>query len=261
MQFQPPSQPSWGQPELDPFNSRVQQPQQPSYTQPGQYQQPQFFQQVQQTPQPVQQPLRQPLKAQQKPVNKKVGIGCGVVAVVLVLIIAISVAAQGGANNSSSSSSSSSSNSTTPAAQTTSASDQSTPVDQPTTPDENFGAIKPTHGTPFIGGQISDFLGKYGTPATINQNDASWFLNADGSLILVARDTGGGKVEYLALVTPDNWSQQQIQTYCLGFAPAEYTYDHSSDPYNAQGLYVYNSPSGKFAIHLGQANCWMNPIN
>lgn len=57
--------------------------------------------------------------------NKKVGIGCGAVAVVLVLIIAISVAAQGG------SSTSTPTNSTTPAAQTTLASDQSTP--QPTT--------------------------------------------------------------------------------------------------------------------------------
>jgi hypothetical protein len=60
--------------------------------------------------------------------NKKVAIGCGVVAVVLVLIIVISVAAQGGATTSTPT------DSTTPAAQTTSASDQPTsaPTTQPT---------------------------------------------------------------------------------------------------------------------------------
>ncbi len=125
------------QPEPDPLVARVQQPQQqiqyPSYPQ----QQPFYPPEQQQWLQPPMIPM-QPQKPPKKSVNRKVGIGCGVAAVALVLIIAISIAAQGNAATSSST------NSSTPAAQTTSANDPSTPTPQPTvvTPEPTVSAAE-----------------------------------------------------------------------------------------------------------------------
>lgn len=133
-----------------------------------------------------------------------------------------------------------------------------TPTRAKPTPYSTKPAI--THGQPGIGGPISDFFGKYGSPSSTNGNDAVWLLNQDGSLLLDARNTGAGRVGYLSLTVPDSWSSDQTKTYCLSFAPPAYTLDPSSQPFNAQGLFVYNSPAGKFALHLQTASCWMNTL-
>jgi hypothetical protein len=139
---------------------------------------------------------------------------------------------------------------------------QSTPVTTTTTA-ANLQNTKPTHGTPIIAGHISDFFGTYGTPLTTNGKDTVWLLSSDGGLSLDARDTGRGVVGYLAVSAPPGWSKQKVQAFCLGFAPHNYTLDKTSMPNNTSGLYIYDSPSGKFALHVSSGSpkyCYMNTL-
>lgn len=200
----------------------------------------------QQTPYPAEyQPLIPP--SPKKKSHKRLWLILA--AVVLVLAVMIGIASQSQNQQSAS---------TSQATQNPTLQSTSRPTPKPTVQPTKGLAV--THGTPFIGGPISDFFGKYGSPTNTNGNDAFWSLNSDESLTIDARDTGGGRVGYLAIVTPDNWSQQHIQSFALGFAPQEYTLDQTSIPYNASGLYVYDSPSIKFALHLSQGSCYMNTL-
>jgi hypothetical protein len=140
---------------------------------------------------------------------------------------------------------------------------QITPTVTSTTTAQNFKNVKPTHGNPTIEGLISDFYGKYGKPLTTNGKDTVWLLSSDGSLSLDVRDTGSGVVGYLSISTPDTWSKQKLQAFCLGFAPHNYTLEQSSIPSNSSGVFVYNSPKGKFALHLSSGYpefCYMNTL-
>ena len=141
---------------------------------------------------------------------------------------------------------------------------QSTPASTSTTTAENLQNIKPTHGSPSLGGQISDFIGTYGRPSMTDGKDSMWLLNSDGSLALDTRVTGRGVVGYVSISTPDSWSRQKVQDYCLAFAPHDYTLDKTSNPDNSSGLYVYDSPSGKFSLHVSSGYpmyCYMSSIS
>ena len=141
---------------------------------------------------------------------------------------------------------------------------QSTPASTSTTTSENLQNIKPTHGSPSLGGQISDFIGTYGRPSMTDGKDSMWLLNSEGSLSLDVRDTGRGVVGYLSVSTPGSWNLQKVQDYCLTFAPHNYTLNKTSNPANSSGLYVYNSPSGKFSLHVSSGYpmyCYMNSIS
>jgi hypothetical protein len=185
-----------------------------------------------------------------------------IAAVVFVLALASAIALR------------STNNSTTNSPQTTAAptqvpthavqsTSQITPVVTSTATAKNLKYVKPTHGIPTIEGQISDFFGKYGTPLTTNGKDTVWLLSSDGSLSLDVRDTGRGVVGYMSVSTPDSWSKQKLQAFCLGFAPHDYTLDRTSIPSNSSIVYVYNSPRGKFALHLSPGYpeyCYMNTL-
>lgn len=143
-------------------------------------------------------------------------------------------------------------------------SSQITPVGTSTTGAENLQNVKPTHGTPALYGQISDFIGTYGKPSTTNGKDSMWLLNADGSLSLDARNTGRGVVGYLSISIPNSWSKQKAKAYCLTFAPHNYTSDQTSIPNNSGNLFVYNSPSGRFALHISSGYplyCYMDNVS
>ncbi len=140
---------------------------------------------------------------------------------------------------------------------------QSTSADTSKTAVANFQNVNPTHGTPTLDGHISDFFGKYGKPSTTNGKDSMWLLNSDGSLALDARDTGKGVVGYVSISIPDSWSKQKAQAFCLAFAPHNYTTYKTSLSTNTGDLYVYNSPSGRFALHVSPGYplyCFMNSI-
>lgn len=137
----------------------------------------------------------------------------------------------------------------------------STPTDVPTQvpPTVNSKSVVATDGTPMLRGKQSDFYGKYGTPNNTNGNDAFWNLNSDGSLMLDARDTGNGNVGYLSVSTPEDWNNQKIKEFCLTFAPQNYSVDTVA-PVVSDDTTVYDSTSGKFAIHVGYTLCQMNTI-
>lgn len=142
---------------------------------------------------------------------------------------------------------------------------QSTKVTTTAVTAANLQNTKPTHGTPTIAGHISDFFGTYGTPLMTNGKDTVWLLSSEGGLSLDARDTGSGVVGYLAVSAPPSWSMQKVQAFCLGFAPHNYTLDKASMTNNMSGLYVYDydSPSGKFALHVSSGYpryCYMNTL-
>jgi len=140
---------------------------------------------------------------------------------------------------------------------------QSTADDIPTTTAGNLKNINPTYGTPTIEGHISDFIGKYGIPSTTNGKDMMWLLNSEGSLSLDVRDTGRGIVGYLSISTPGSWNLQKVQSFCLAFAPHDYRLDQISTPNNSSSLYVYDSPNGKFALHVSSGYpmyCFMNTL-
>jgi hypothetical protein len=143
-------------------------------------------------------------------------------------------------------------------------SSQITPAGNSTTTAENPKNIKPTHGTAALYGQISDFIGTYGKPSTTNGKDSMWLLNTDGSLSLDARNTGRGVVGYVSISIPSSWSMQKAKAYCLAFAPHNYTPFQTSTPDNSGNLFVYNSPSGRFALHISSGYplyCYMDTVS
>ena len=109
----------------------------------------------------------------------------------------------------------------------------------------------------------ANFIGKYGIPSTTNGKDMMWLLNSEGSLSLDVRDTGRGIVGYLSISTPGSWNLQKVQSFCLAFAPHDYRLDQISTPNNSSSLYVYDSPNGKFALHVSSGYpmyCFMNTL-
>ena len=143
-------------------------------------------------------------------------------------------------------------------------SSQITSAVTPATTAENLQNVKPTHGTPVLFGQISDFIGTYGKPSTTNGKDSMWILNADGSLSLEARNTGRGVVGYLSISIPNTWSEQKAMAYCLTFAPRNYVQVQTSIPDNSGSLFVHNSPSGRFALHISSGYplyCYMDTVS
>ena len=143
-------------------------------------------------------------------------------------------------------------------------SSQITPAGNSTTAHEKPKNIKPTHGTPTLYGQISDFIGTYGKPSTTNGKDSMWLLNAEGSLSLEARNSGRGVVVYLSISIPNSWNMQKAKAYCLALAPHNYTLYQTSTPNNSGNLFVYNSPSGRFALYISSGYplyCYMDNVS
>ena len=141
---------------------------------------------------------------------------------------------------------------------------QSTPAGPATSTAGNVQNVRPTHGTPVLDGRISDFIGAYGKPSTTNGRDSMWLLNSDGSLSLDARDTGNGVVGYVSLSIPDGWSKQRAQAFCLTFAPRNSTPSKTTVSASTVDVYIYNSPSGKFALHVSPGYplyCVMNTLS
>jgi len=142
-------------------------------------------------------------------------------------------------------------------------SSQITPAVTSTTAAEKLQNVIPTRGTPVLYGQISDFVGTYGKPSTTNGKDSMWLLNVDGSLSLEARNTARGVVGYLSISIPNSWSMQKAKAYCLAFAPHNYTLDQTSVSNNSGSLFVYNSSSGRFALHISSGYplyCYMDNV-
>lgn len=154
-----------------------------------------------------------------------------------------------------------------------------TPKPRPTATPKPKPAQGPaiTHGTPHLGGPVSDFYGKYGTdvgPAGVQTNSdgtssVGWCVdshNADICYTTLVHYSGSSHlVNYINYSGPSSWSKAQYRDYLIStFAPpgtAEDTQtnqwwaNQGGDPFNP---IAYTSDIGKFFLHISDGNGWMN---
>jgi hypothetical protein len=165
-------------------------------------------------------------------------------AVVLVLAVIIGVASQGQNQKS---------------APATQAIQQPTlhPTTAPTTKTTPKPTVQPTkglavtHGTPRIGGRISDFYGKYGQPN--NQgigNSETWLADQQQTVLVNASPNASGEVTYVSVTSSANWSNSQIMAYCSQFMPSD------ASKFNSDANYTdYHSSIGEIVVQLAPASC------
>ncbi len=121
----------------------------------------------------------------------------------------------------------------------------SMPTSQPT------HTIKPTQGTPTIGGPLSDFYGKFGNPTTTGvDNSPTWIVDQDQQTLVNARADAQGRVTAVLVTSGANWSNQQTKQYCSQFLPSD------ARQFNTvSNLFDYHSNVGDIAMQLEPASC------
>jgi hypothetical protein len=137
-----------------------------------------------------------------------------------------------------------------------------------------------THGTPHLGGLISDFYGKYGSqlfgvgvqsgtaPNGAAEESVSWVTDSANSYLLVASYYTSNHLVYdINYTGPSDWSKGQYQDYLIStFAPAGAALNNQAnqswqstggDPYNP---IAYTSSIGRFFLHITSGNGSMNTV-
>jgi hypothetical protein len=151
-----------------------------------------------------------------------------------------------------------------------------TPKPKPTTGATNVNAI--THGTPHLGGPISDFYGKYGSqiagdvqsgsaPNGSPDSSVGWITDSNNAYFLAVHYyTPSNIVHYITYAGPSDWSKAQYRDFMLTFAPPGTAENVSAnqawqqgggDPYNP---IAYTSSIGNFFIHINSGSGDMNTV-
>ena len=135
-----------------------------------------------------------------------------------------------------------------------------------------------THGTPHLGGPISDFYGKYGThivgdvqagnaPNGSPDERVGWFTDSNNAYFLsVDYYTPSNIVYYISYSGPSSWSKAQYRDYLLSFAPPGTAEDTATNKWwTSQGgdpfdPIAYTSDIGKFFLHISDGNGYMNTV-
>jgi hypothetical protein len=113
-----------------------------------------------------------------------------------------------------------------------------------------------THGTPLIGGQFSDFYGKYGTPHNQDAtNGETWFVSEQPFIMVGADPNTSGKTTQVTVVEEDqttgnSWPNDQMLSYCMQFMPADATEFNTVD-----NIIDYHSSIGEIVVQLQTASC------
>jgi len=125
-----------------------------------------------------------------------------------------------------------------PQAQATSAPTQEVPTAAPTR--------TVTHGLPQIGGPISDFNGKYGSPDDQgSSNSETWITNQQQRTRIHALVDASEKVTSVIVTSGASW-------YCSQFLPP------GAQQFNAvNNLTFYHSNAGEIVMQLNPAACTM----
>lgn len=140
---------------------------------------------------------------------------------------------------------------------------QSTPTIQPTatqgnTSTSSTGGVTPTAGDPLLFGPLSDFYGKYGNPNSTNSafGSTTWELNqgkVESLTAFVFSDVGyHNQVEEILITVVSGTSRSSIMNACLYYAPRGYKLTKNADP-----DFFYDSPVGKFKMHIDDGGCEM----
>ena len=235
-------------------------PQPPYNNQPNGDNQQYPFYQPPQYPQPGQQLPQQPVKKKRKSLKERWNSGpIGKFSVIVTVILALLVcAACSGIVNAVTRASQSTAQptqsaqsvATTKPAVTTQPT--ATVKPKPTTKPTVAAQIAATHGTPVFGGFYSDFIGKYGQPVIQGTANSETFAPTNDQVIVNVTPQDG-KVTRMIITGPDSWTQQQTESFCTAFLPAdasEFNRTAGDTPF-----IDYHSSMGEIIISLQPQSC------
>lgn len=108
-----------------------------------------------------------------------------------------------------------------------------------------------THGTPHIGGPISDFYGKYGQPHNQGIGDSeTWIADQQQTVLINASPDANGVAIGMGVTAAADWSDAQTTQYCSQFLPPD------ASAFNSVGnLTDYHSSVGEIVMQISQASC------
>jgi hypothetical protein len=126
----------------------------------------------------------------------------------------------------------------------------------PTTVPTKQSAMNPTHGTPHIGGAISDFYGKYGQPHNQGTGDSeTWLIDQQQTTLVNAAPDADEKVTSVIVTTGASWSSNQMKQYCSQFLPSD-----ASQFNSVSDLTDYHSNVGEVVMQISPdaGSCTLN---
>ena len=104
-----------------------------------------------------------------------------------------------------------------------------------------------THGTPHIGGPISDFYGKYGKPKNAGAGGSQTWIASQSPGIIVNASATNGKVDNMNVVGEPSWSRKYTENYCARFLPPD-ARAFNRIKSSSDTLIDYHSASGQIAM-------------
>ncbi len=147
------------------------------------------------------------------------------------------------------------------------------PTRQPTAkPTAATGNLTATHGTPRLGGPVTDFIGKYGKPDTgcsTCNNGLYNFQRLQGTqtdyISTMFTDANGHVSGFIVQAPPNNdWDSSTANALCESFGPSDVNYDHplkvlqSSDGSIVEKVYKSAWLAGQLAVGDFQDNNTMS---
>ncbi len=119
-----------------------------------------------------------------------------------------------------------------------------------------------THGSPQIGGPLSDFYGKYGKPflPTGSNGSESWNVSEQPSIAIGAAPNDAGRVTHISVAeidlnTGNLWDIPRMEAYCSQFLPGDVVeYNRLPGPGDLL-LLDYNSSIGQIVEQLTSGTC------
>jgi hypothetical protein len=133
------------------------------------------------------------------------------------------------------------------------------PASRPTQQSTPKSGPSVTHGTPQIGGPLSDFAGKYGQPNKYSAPPAYYrFLRAANSStdgLIVGVDAVTNLVDNITWTNTSNagWTASEAQAQCMAFAPADAQLKQRVPYHDGTGYdLVYNSATLAHLFHTDE---------
>lgn len=106
-----------------------------------------------------------------------------------------------------------------------------------------------THGRPRLGGPLTDFTGKYGSPSSQGDtNSLNFWTGPDQTIDLNVDSNEQGNVAQVTVLGADTWTTTQTQSYCEQFLP-----DGAVQTGSSANLITYHSSAGTINLKLPSA--------
>lgn len=106
-----------------------------------------------------------------------------------------------------------------------------------------------THGRPHLGGPLTDFTGKYGSPSSQGDaNSLNFWIGPDQTIDLNVNSNEQGNVAQVTVLGADTWTTAQTQSYCEQFLP-----DGAVQTASSSNLITYHNSTGTIDLKLPSA--------